>query len=40
MTVVASGDRPTALTADGVLPTLRTFAGQLGIKGSSRTRHS
>ncbi|MCV7419938.1 transcription termination factor Rho [Mycobacterium yunnanensis] len=38
-TVVASGDRPTALTAM-VLPDLRALAGQLGIKGSSGMRKS
>jgi transcription termination factor Rho len=38
-TVVASGDRPTSLTAM-VLPDLRALAGQLGIKGSSGMRKS
>src|ERR1700712_3212789 len=38
-TVVASGDRPTALTAM-VLPDLRALAGQLGVKGSSGMRKS
>jgi transcription termination factor Rho len=38
-TVVASGDRPTSLTAM-VLPDLRALAGQLGVKGSSGMRKS
>ncbi|BBZ29766.1 hypothetical protein MMAD_40610 [Mycolicibacterium madagascariense] len=37
--VVASGDRPTSLTAM-VLPDLRALAGQLGVKGSSGMRKS